>query len=237
MDTRYWAKAMGAFARHLRDRRFLAELGSLGLQADRRPKAPSKLIAEIIPNLDDIAVDLGTIRFRTSNQDPLERFFLGAWCQAYQPKRIFEIGTYDGTTTLLMARNAPGAEIFTLDLPPSDAESATFSPEVDHVRGGGVGASFRDAPEAERITQLLGNSRTFDFSAWTASIDLVVVDGGHEYDCASADTATACALVRQGGAIVWDDYDPAWPSVIRAVDESGLPAVHVIHTGLAVVST
>ena len=33
-----------------------------------------------------------------------------------QPKRIFEIGTATGQSTLLMARQAPDAEIETLDL-------------------------------------------------------------------------------------------------------------------------
>src|SRR4051812_10851892 len=43
---------------------------------------------------------------------------VGAICRVLRPRRVFEIGTYTGSTTLLMAMNTPAdTELFTLDLP------------------------------------------------------------------------------------------------------------------------
>jgi hypothetical protein len=47
---------------------------------------------------------------------------------------------------------------------------------------------------------------------------MVIVDGGHEEDCVSADTLNAMKLVRRGGIVVWDDYTPGWPAVVASVD-------------------
>lgn len=165
--------------------------------------------------------------------DPLEQYVLGALAQVRQPRRIFEIGTYDGATTLLLARNAPDAEVFTLDLPPEGAGAATVTEEVKNA-GQGVGRRFRGTDESERITQLLGDSRTFDFGPWYGTVDFVVVDGGHELDCVRADTATAFRLLKPGGVIVWDDYERGWPGVVQAVDECGRPTTHIAGTALAV---
>jgi hypothetical protein len=51
-----------------------------------------------------------------------------------KPKRIFEIGTFHGYTTLQMGLNAPvDSEIFTLDLSPES--DSTFLDMVDIDRG------------------------------------------------------------------------------------------------------
>jgi len=207
---------------------------SAGLAADSRGRARTVFIHAAYPQMKELEVEMGLIRYSSYDQDPLERFFLAALCQIKRPKAIFEIGTFDGRTTRLLARNAPDARVFTLDLPPNDASLATLQPEADHVMEGGIGSAFAGTPEASRIEQLLGDSRGFDFSPWRRKVDLVVIDGGHEYDCVSADTSSAQLILKADGVIVWDDYDPIWPSVIRAVDESGLPVMHVVNTGLAV---
>lgn len=199
--------------------------------------APEVFMLTLYPEIENQEVEMGKVRFRRSNQDPLEQFFLAAYCRLREPRRIFEIGTYDGSTTLLLARNAPDARIFTLDLPPEAASVATVRGEEEHAASGNVGSAYRGTPEEARIEQLYGDSRTFDFEPWMASIDLVSVDGGHTYECVASDTATAKRLLAPGGAIVWDDYEPVWPDVVRAVDECGLPASHIKHTGLAIVDT
>jgi hypothetical protein len=63
---------------------------------------------------------------------------------------------------------------------------------------------------------------------------MVIIDGGHEYDSARADTASAPRLVSPGGLVNWDDYRIGWPGVVRAVDESGLPIFRLADTDLAV---
>src|SRR5947209_165101 len=131
MDARYWCKALLVLARrpHL-----IKEALRTGVNTDAMRADPIYVMTGF-PEIADALVDIGRITWKTSNQDPLERYFLGAWCQTRRPRRIFEFGTYDGTTTLIMARNAPEAEIFTLDLPQDDATAAAHvTYELEHVQ-------------------------------------------------------------------------------------------------------
>jgi len=69
-----------------------------------------------------------------------------------------------------------------------------------------IGSAFRDTTYSAKIRQLYGNSLTFDYAPYERSVDLVLVDANHSYDCVRADTENAFALLRPGGVIVWDDY-------------------------------
>ena len=180
-----------------------------------------------------MAINLGVVEYRRSNLDPMEQFALAAIARLRQPRTIFELGTYDGATTLLLARTAPHARILTLDLDPTLASAATVADEVENARTG-VGSRYAGRPEADRIEQLFGDSRRFDFSPWLGTVDLVLVDAGHEYDSVAVDTATAFRLLRCNGVVVWDDYMVGWPGVVRAVDESQRNIFHLAGTDFAV---
>jgi predicted O-methyltransferase YrrM len=197
-------------------------------------RAPRREIFVAFPGVEALEVDLGPIMYTGNNLDPFEQYALAAICLLRRPQRIFEIGTFNGATTLILARSAPTAEVFTLDLPSEAVPAGVLEVEASNIAAGGVGTRFRDAPEGRQITQLLGDSRTFDFSPWHGSIDLVLVDAGHEYESARSDTATALRLLAPGGVIVWDDYMPSWPGVVRAVEESGVPVFHLIRSDFAV---
>jgi len=171
------------------------------------------------PEVADATVAMGDIVYRPFNMDPTERFCVAALAQLLHPRRIFEFGTYDGATTLLLARAAPQAQVTTFDLPPEDvvAMGGVVAEQLDIV--GGAGAKFRGQPESERIVQLYGDSRKFDPKPYEGAMGLVLVDGSHEYDCAQADCQNALRMLEPGGLIVWDDYAARWPGVVRAVDE------------------
>ncbi|HSG98734.1 MAG TPA: class I SAM-dependent methyltransferase, partial [candidate division Zixibacteria bacterium] len=59
---------------------------------------------------------------------------------------------------------------------------------------------------AHKITQLYGNSQTYDFSEFYAAMDLVFIDGAHHYDAVVNDTNNALKMIRPGGVIVWHDF-------------------------------
>ncbi len=215
MDLRYWARALRSFARHARSKAFLAEVLTAGLRADEAPQALPINFVKTYPDAKQQTVPMGDVRFRLWNMDPYEQFALGALAGLRQPRRIFEIGTFDGSTTLLLARMVPTAQIYTLDLPLGTVDGTN---DLALAKVDGAGSRFRDAPEADRITQIYGDSRQFDFSPYYGKMDMVVVDGGHDADCVSADTESAFKLVSPEGVVVWDDYTPRWPDVIAAVD-------------------
>ncbi len=121
------------------------------------------------------------------------------------PTICFEIGTGHGRTTLHLALNTgPDTRIHTLDI----------------SKDGVTGCMFRDKTEGSKITCWTGDSRTFDYSRWRNKVDLVYVDGSHEYDAVKSDSATGLELVTKGGCIIWDDFIPSWPGVARALRES-----------------
>jgi len=161
----------------------------------------------------------------TGNVTLHELFSLNFLVAACAPQVLFEIGTFDGRTTLNLAANSPpGARIFTLDLPASDLNKTKFALE-DYDRSlvekPQSGARFQGRPEAKKITQLLGDSARFDFSPYFNSVDFVFVDGSHAYDYALNDSRIALKLLRnQKGMIVWHDYGhDCWPGVARALEE------------------
>lgn len=125
---------------------------------------------------------------------------IGAMAALPSVKSIFEIGTYTGETSLVMARNSDIAtKIFTLDLPLN---------EIQSVEEGGYipGSCFQGSVFAPKIQQLYGRSESFDFSPYFGKCDLVFIDGDHRFEFVKRDTEKALKMVRPGGRIVWDDY-------------------------------
>lgn len=138
---------------------------------------------------------------------------------------IIEIGTFDGRTTLNLAVNAPAQHrVFTLDLPPDAAPTFDLAPgERQYVEKARSGRRFLDAPPewkgaATRITQLMGDSASYDWSAHIGRAGLVFVDGSHAYDYVIADSATAFRLIAHKGVVIWHDYG-VWDGVTRALEE------------------
>ncbi len=151
-------------------------------------------------------------------------------------RTAFEIGTFNGGTTRLLAETLPDdGKVWTIDLAPSDFD-ATQAPEG--FAGSQVGLAYRDSPAAGKITQLFGNSLVYDFSAYRRSADLVLVDAGHEYPNGLVDSRSALALVRPGGLILWDDFAPYWHGLVNGICDAmtGRDLRRLAGTALAVYS-
>ncbi len=138
----------------------------------------------------------------------LEDLLLMKLVAMLRPMAVFEIGTFLGTRTALFASQEPQEmRIYTLDLPPDD-------PPPDHATDAHIiqrsrielGRKFRDTPWAKRITQLFGDSASFDFSPYQRAMDLVYIDGSHSYPYVVSDTHNAMDMIRPGGVLLWDDY-------------------------------
>ena len=156
-----------------------------------------------------------------------------------KPKKIFEIGTFEGGTTLIMAMNSPEAEIYTLDLPwinqPDRKEEIGNSNQfyIDNRKK----IVFEDTHYAKRITRLFGDSSDFPIRGHAHSIDFVFVDGCHTEHYIKNDTDKAFEMVSSGGIIVWHDYDPTehscWDCVFNHLNEISSLGIHHI-TGTAI---
>jgi len=137
---------------------------------------------------------------------PEELARLGAVAALLQPKRIFEIGTFRGLTTLTFALNAPKARVFTLDLP-EDAVGAAIPSDAALIQRRKVGARYLAwGGLTDHITQLYGDSKQFDPTPYRHSIDLGFIDGAHSRDYVENDTRLLCQMLKPEGLLFWHDY-------------------------------
>ena len=137
----------------------------------------------------------------------------------------FEIGTFDGRTALNLAANVTeDGRVFTLDLPAPEADKTALrvAPgDAQFIHKEQSGVRFAGSRWADRITQLYGDSATFDFAPYESQMDLVFIDGAHSYDYVKKDTETALRLLKpEWGVILWHDYgSPWWKDLTRAMNE------------------
>jgi predicted O-methyltransferase YrrM len=205
---------------------------------------PRVQVEELLPDLPSrirapVAAD--------GNVTLLELIVLNGLVRQSRPARIFEIGTFDGRTTLNLAANAPEhAMVFTLDLPSAGGPPATVDPDdvqfIRRAQHGGRSVRFRGTPEAVKIRELEGDSAAFDFSDFEGAIDFVFIDGSHAREYVLSDSNAALLMAAPGAMIVWHDYGE-WRGVTSALNDLGARdprfagLVHVAETSLAILHT
>jgi FkbM family methyltransferase len=151
---------------------------------------------------------LGHFRMETHDAQILAQLY-----RAFNPRRHLEFGTWEGFGATLCARNCD-AHIWTLNLPDGETDSSgrnlyghTAGEATD--AGDRIGHLYREAGFADRVTQLLMDSRDFDVAAFGAEFfDTILIDGGHTADVVASDTEKALAVARTGGIILWHDFCP-----------------------------
>ena len=187
-------------------------------------------------------VIVGPVASGHANVSELELLAICSLVAQVRARSVFEIGTYDGRTTLAMARNlAEGGHVYTLNLPPDweDRHPDRASDDTALAKRVQSGERFLGAREAASITQLWGDSREFDYAPYRGKMDFVFIDGAHSEEYAEADTATALSLTRpEGGLIVW--HDATRYGVVeflrRFVRTSGAPLRIIRDTSVGVVA-
>ncbi|MBA3961640.1 MAG: class I SAM-dependent methyltransferase [Chthoniobacterales bacterium] len=157
------------------------------------------------------------------NVSILELMVITQLAQRADPPIAFEIGTFDGRTTLNIAANLKAdGNVYTLDLPRTGLGETQFElapGEEAFVDKKESGARFAETNYARRITQLFGDSATFDFSPYQGKAGLIFVDGSHAFDYVRQDSVSALRLAAENAVILWHDYQQDWPGVIRALNE------------------
>lgn len=216
---------------------FRAAIGRLRAAEYHEARIPVRRLTDLWPSPGHVTAAVDALT--DGNPTALELFCLGAIVRASGARHIFEIGTFDGATTLQLALNSPpDALICTLDLP-ADNIDRTRSPLLPQERPYALkptsGARFLGTPVQTKIRQLYGDSAAFSAAPFAGRMDLVVVDGSHARDYVRSDSALARALARPGGWIVWHDYG-VWPDVTAVLDELAgeFPLVRLEATTLVV---
>ena len=196
----------------------------------RRNQVKKEVTLLPVKNMKQVFCNRDITLVETDQRDGnITLFELGVICSAVksleQCKFIVEIGTFDGRTTLNMAMNSPpDASIITLDLPPGEKTKFDLAPyEQQYVDKSGSGDRFVNCsdelkPFAQKITQVYGDSASYDWSQYYGKADLVFVDGSHAYYYVVSDSEIALKLIRPGGTILWHDYGE-WDGVTKALNE------------------
>jgi hypothetical protein len=154
--------------------------------------------------------------------------------QEYIAQRIprggtyLEIGVFLGASLATMGELRPDINLIAVD-PWLSPDLGDFAPYVA-AHGGNVFFAFlqtmlEHAPDVLRRTRVIrGTAETVTLHG---GVDLLFIDGGHDYASVRADLHAFAPLVRYGtGIIAGHDYQPDLPGVIAAVDEY-FPRVHV----------
>jgi predicted O-methyltransferase YrrM len=202
----------------------------------------SKDIFDIVPIKEGTRVTLEHLPGKGIGTPVDELAYLALLAAAAQPEKIFEIGTYRGRTALNFALNSPpGCKVYTLDLSPEQKMALvrqTHPTDVVMIQDSTPEAEYRGKDVAHKIEQLYGDCMVFDFSPYYGQIDLVFVDGAHDYEAVKSDTLNALRMCRPGGLVVWHDFANYgdYHDVTRAILDV-LPAekvIQVANTQLAV---
>jgi hypothetical protein len=174
-----------------------------------------------------------------------------------QPRKIFEFGTFLGYSTALLVENsAEECAVYSLDLGDSHVSEKTLASyaDADLRSDGDINDEYlRDTQgalrpryltglsdaEKSRLTLLQQDSRQLDPAAHglVGSVDLVFVDGGHDTETVTIDTANARRMIGDSGVIIWHDYNSTiHGDVTTFVKELATKelVIHIQHTMMAV---
>lgn len=135
---------------------------------------------------------------------------LAAILEAFQPKQIFEIGTYRGITSDFFLQVLPNSRVISIAFinPKRDFFKKKFNNSelsVDQI-GSCVSPARRD-----RYTQILGDSHSLIGSEMVAKfgkMDLVFIDGDHSVSGVKKDTALTYEMIHEKSTICWHDANP-----------------------------
>jgi predicted O-methyltransferase YrrM len=155
----------------------------------------------------------------------LEASALVSLVKLLKPRKIFEFGTFLGYSTALLVENS-AAHVYSLDLGDSHVSALPLNAFAqsdvrsdgdindEYLRGaqGARGPHYTtafSAADRSRLTLMQQDSRRFDPAAHglEGSVDLVFVDGGHDTETVTIDTANARRMIGDSGLIVWHDFN------------------------------
>ncbi len=131
-----------------------------------RTKLPVVALSALTADAEDVQVREPVAG--DGNVTLLELLAIVRLVRRHGPRRLMEVGTFDGRTTLNLAANSPpDAEVFTLDLPRAglgDAELPLAAGDKTYIKKDVSGSRYRGTDCEGKIVQLYGDSATFDFS-------------------------------------------------------------------------
>jgi predicted O-methyltransferase YrrM len=136
--------------------------------------------------------------------------------RAAQHACIVEIGAYQGRSTRALADATPGV-VYAID-------NWRGVPSRPGVSGASIRRAcrrhLRDLLETKVHVVEHDSQCGLPAALRGVSVDMLWIDGDHDYESVASDLRTFAPLVRTGGQICGHDYNVWHPDVVRAVDEA-----------------
>lgn len=135
--------------------------------------------------------------------------------------RIVEVGSFKGRSTVSLGHACVGTRkhVFAIDRWQGLYEDFASQPEYhDLLRDGFFDIWSENIARnglRDYVTPLVGNS-TDVARSWRAPIDMLFVDGSHQYDDVVADFESFYPYVVPGGILAFHDVTPEWEGSYRA---------------------
>lgn len=182
-------------------------------------------LAEILPDVAKVSLPVGAVQELTGHANKVDMLFVCAIAKHRKARRILEFGTYLGRTTYHLTYASPSAHVTTVALP--DAQAAVYGAFE-------VGSFYRGTAREKRITELRLDSGQLDEQEYERRFDFILIDGDHSYEGVRSDSEKAFKMLRRGGAILWHDFAPKTPGVVRYARELSqqLPLFRIKRTSL-----
>lgn len=139
----------------------------------------------------------------------LDTAVLVALGRLIEARAVFEFGTSIGLNSFNLLNNLDLDNIYTIDNQVFD--DYVFD-DVLYVKQGKKGA----------LNHMVVDSLEFETAPLRGKIDLVFIDGGHDYETVRSDTIKAFEMIDMNGpcVIAWHDYgNMDFPGVTRLVNE------------------
>lgn len=165
------------------------------------------------PRRGYLAWKMGYPRFTTDGDIEV----LQTLCAYFKPRRVVEIGVYEGNTARQILEASPWIENYVgVDMLPENLPKG-----YDQMPQPAKSPGCRVVRDARFGVVLLAKSDEL-CPGLVHPVDMVFIDGNHDYEAVCHDTKVSRQALRDGkGVLVWHDY-PNAPGVVRCVDEYNL---------------
>jgi len=143
-------------------------------------------------------IKLGPMTHLDGGSLPTDMMLLAGLAERIENCAYFEIGTWRGESVANVASRASSCHTLCL----SDKEMQAMG-----MQPGTIASHRLFSKGLKNVTQLRGDSRSFDFGKLNRRFDLIFIDGDHHYEFIKSDTENIFRhLVHDTSIVVWHDY-------------------------------
>lgn len=144
-----------------------------------------------------------------------------------RPMTVVEMGVWQGKSAIYLAnrikQSGKPITFYAVDTFQSSPETDTYLSALqanDLTLLQAFQRNLRDCGVGDVVQVIVADSLDAAHGFEDASLDVVYIDGAHDYASVVADLAAWTPKIKAGGLIAGHDYNPgAWPGVVQAVTE------------------